>query len=158
MCNPPFYESKLEMLKSTGAKKRLPFTACTGAENEMITTGGEVAFISRMIDESLVLKSRVKWYTSMIGKVSTLSIIVGKIREAGISNYAVTEFVQGNRTKRWAIGWSFDDVKPSMNLARGLGNAAKSLMPFPTENSTVVSLMCKVETIFAVSNMLTKNF
>lgn len=31
---------------------------CTGADNEMVTTGGEVAFVSRMVEESLSLGVR----------------------------------------------------------------------------------------------------
>lgn len=79
MCNPPFYGSAEEIASSEAGKARLPFAVsmlclpvsrfvhttsstdrrndvrvqvCTGAENEMITPGGEVAFVSRMIQET----------------------------------------------------------------------------------------------------------
>ncbi|CZR64816.1 related to DUF890 domain protein [Phialocephala subalpina] len=133
MCNPPFYESKAEMLTSAASKQRPPFTACTGSENEMVTTGGEIAFVSRMIGESLVLKNRVQWYTSMLGKFSSVGVIVQKLRENGVDNYAVTEFVQGSKTRRWAVGWSFDDLRPAMSVARGVSSLQKSSMPFPSE-------------------------
>lgn len=88
--------------------------ACTGAEVEMVTPGGEIAFVTRMIDESLRLRERVIWYTSMLGKLSSVSVIVEKLIEHGNHNYAVTEFVQGSKTKRWAVAWSWGDMRPAM--------------------------------------------
>jgi 23S rRNA (adenine1618-N6)-methyltransferase len=140
MCNPPFYESKTEMLTSAAAKQRPPFTACTGSENEMVTPGGEIAFVSRMIDESLILQDRVQWYTSMLGKFSSLPTLVQKLRDRGVDNYAVTEFIQGSKTRRWGIAWSFDDLRPSMTVARGVSSLQKSILPFPSEYVINVSL------------------
>lgn len=114
MCNPPFYESAEEMLASAKAKHRPPFSACTGAEVEMVTPGGEVALVSRMIQESLELRDRVEWYTSMLGKIASVSIVVEKLKGVGVSNWAVTEFVQGSKTRRWAVAWSWGDMRPRM--------------------------------------------
>jgi 23S rRNA (adenine1618-N6)-methyltransferase len=139
MCNPPFYESKAEMLSSAASKQRPPFTACTGSENEMVTPGGEIAFVSRMIDESIILKGRVQWYTSMLGKYSSVASLVQKVRDKGVDNYAVTEFIQGSKTRRWGIAWSFEDLRPSMDIARGVNSLQKSLLPFPTEYVMTVS-------------------
>lgn len=133
MCNPPFYESRAEMLTSAEAKKRPPFTACTGSECEMVTIGGEVAFVSRMIDESLILKDRVRWYTSMLGKLSSVAIIQKKLKELDIDNYAIAQFVSGNRTRRWGIAWSLGDMRPSVMIARGSSNFQKGILPFPPE-------------------------
>ncbi|TVY75657.1 U6 small nuclear RNA (adenine-(43)-N(6))-methyltransferase [Lachnellula suecica] len=133
MCNPPFYTSTADMLTSAAAKQRPPFTACTGSESEMVTLGGEVQFVSRMITESLVLKDRVQWYTSMLGKFSSVSVLLRRLRDAGVGNYAVTEFVQGSRTKRWGIAWSFADLRPKMALAREVVGVPKNLLPFPAE-------------------------
>jgi 23S rRNA (adenine1618-N6)-methyltransferase len=114
MCNPPFYASREEMIASAEAKERPPFSACTGDEVEMVTEGGENAFVHRMIEESLHLRERVVWYTSMLGKLSSVSVIVEKLMEHGNNNYGVTEFVQGSKTKRWAVAWSWTDLRPSM--------------------------------------------
>jgi len=140
MCNPPFYASKSEMLASAAAKQRPPFTACTGSENEMVTAGGEVTFVSRMIDESLILKDRVQWYTTMLGKFSSVTELVQKLREKTIYNYAVTEFVQGSKTRRWGIAWSFEDLRPTMGVARGINSLPKSLLPFLSEYLITVSM------------------
>ncbi|TVY38439.1 U6 small nuclear RNA (adenine-(43)-N(6))-methyltransferase [Lachnellula subtilissima] len=133
MCNPPFYESKADMLTSAATKQRPPFTACTGSESEMVTLGGEVQFVSRMITESLILKDRVQWYTSMLGKFSSVAVLVQKLRNEDINNYAVTEFVQGSRTRRWGIAWSFEDLRPKMELARAVTSIPNNLLPFPVE-------------------------
>ncbi|RAK75010.1 DUF890 domain protein [Aspergillus fijiensis CBS 313.89] len=133
MCNPPFYASQDEMVASAEAKDRPPFSACTGAEVEMVTAGGEVAFISRMIEESLQLRNKVFWYTSMCGKLSSISVLIEKLIEHGNNNYAVTEFVQGNKTKRWALAWSWTDIRPTTAVARGIPTIPKHLLPFPSE-------------------------
>ncbi|KAF4170252.1 hypothetical protein CNMCM6936_003440 [Aspergillus lentulus] len=133
MCNPPFYASREEMVASAEAKERPPFSACTGAEVEMVTEGGEIAFVYRMVEESLRLRERVVWYTSMLGKLSSVSVIVEKLMEYGNNNYAVTEFVQGSKTRRWAVAWSWTDLRPSMKVARGIPGFPKHLLPFPSE-------------------------
>ena len=112
MCNPPFYSSASELLASAAAKSRPPHSACTGAEIEMVAPGGEVSFVSRMIDESLVLKEQVQWYTSMLGKASSISEVVERLKSVGADNWAVTEFVQGHKTRRWAVAWSWGDMRP----------------------------------------------
>ncbi|OGM50796.1 DUF890 domain protein [Aspergillus bombycis] len=133
MCNPPFYTSREELVSSAQAKERPPFSACTGAEVEMVTQGGEVAFVSRMIEESLKLRQKVLWYTSMLGKLSSVSILVEKLIGHGNHNYAVTEFVQGSKTRRWAIAWSWGDLRPSVDVARSITTFPKHLLPFPSE-------------------------
>jgi len=95
-----------------------------------------------------VLKDRVQWYTSMLGKFSSVAVLVQKIKDNGIDNYAVTEFVQGSRTKRWGIAWSFEDLRPKMELARAVQSIPKNLLPFPSEyqvpvcSSFSISALC----------------
>lgn len=120
MTNPPFYESEEEMLQSAANKSRPPLSACTGAPVEMVCEGGEVFFVTRILEESLRLKDRVQWYTSMFGMVSSLEVMVERLREKGIDNYAVTEFVQGKKTRRWALAWNFGPMRPSQEVARGM--------------------------------------
>jgi len=79
----------------------------------MVTPGGEIAFVSRMIEESLQLRNKVQWYTTMLGKLSSVSVIVEKLIEHGNNNYAVTEFIQGTKTRRWAVAWSWGDLRPT---------------------------------------------
>jgi 23S rRNA (adenine1618-N6)-methyltransferase len=88
--------------------------ACTGVEVEMVTSGGEVAFVKKMIEESLQLRDRIQWYTSMLGKLSSINVLVEMLLKHENHNFAVTEFEQGSKTKRWAIAWSWGDRRPAM--------------------------------------------
>lgn len=114
MCNPPFYTSREEMAQLADIKAQQASSVCTGADVEMVTPGGEVAFVTRMIEESLHLRNQIQWYTSMLGKLSSVSVLVEKLIKHDNHNYAVTEFVQGSKTKRWALAWSWGDRRPSM--------------------------------------------
>lgn len=128
MCNPPFYRSREEVAASADAKEFEPNAVCTGADVEMITLGGESSFVQRMVGESIRLGDRCRWYTSMLGKMSSLTEIVGALRAHAIENYGITEFVQGS-TRRWAVVWSFSDSRLPDAVAR-IGNPQlHSLMP-----------------------------
>ncbi len=130
MMNPPFYTSEADMLSSASKKARPPMSACTGAPVEMVCEGGEVAHVGRLLRESLVLRDQIQWYTSMLGKLTSLEILVEQLREHGIDNYAVTEFVQGNKTRRWALGWSFGPMRPAEQVGRGMkANFRKKILP-----------------------------
>ncbi|KAJ5108270.1 hypothetical protein N7456_004945 [Penicillium angulare] len=133
MCNPPFYASQEEMTTSAEGKSQAPNSICTGAEVEMITPGGEAAFVTRMVDDSLQTRDQIQWYTSMLGKLSSVTAVVDTLMKRENKNYAVTEFVQGNKTKRWAVAWSWSDMRPSMSTARGIPGFPKHLLPFPSE-------------------------
>ena len=126
----------------------------------MVTPGGEVAFVSRMIDESKGLKNRCQWYTSMLGKYSSVEIIVENLRGAGVDNWAVKDLVQGNKTRRWAVAWSWASMRPSQvsakflgedvvvhqltgltkDAARGTSTLPKHLLPFPSESPFSVEM------------------
>lgn len=54
MCNPPFFES----MDEAGLN---PKTSCGGTSQEMVCPGGERAFISRMIEDSIVLKQTFRY-------------------------------------------------------------------------------------------------
>ncbi|XP_010251658.1 PREDICTED: methyltransferase-like protein 16 homolog isoform X2 [Nelumbo nucifera] len=99
MCNPPFFES----MEEAGLN---PKTSCGGTAQEMVCPGGERAFISQIIEDSVILKQSFRWYTSMIGRKSNLKVLVSKLREVGVTIVKTTEFVQG-KTCRWGLAWSF---------------------------------------------------
>ncbi len=137
MLNPPFYSSTTEMLESAKAKQRPPNSACTGAPVEMICPGGEVAFVKRLIKESMQPQARgkVQWFTSMLGKFASVGVIVETLKETGCGNWAVTEFVQGEKTRRWGVGWSWMGRRPRVDVSRGVGGGGleKKWLPFPSE-------------------------
>ncbi|KAI0148346.1 hypothetical protein F4776DRAFT_660516 [Hypoxylon sp. NC0597] len=136
MVNPPFYTSEAELMDLARQKFRPPNTACTGAPIEMVCDGGEIGFVRRIINESLVLGERVQWYTSMLGKRSSLAVLIDTLKSHSVSNYAVTAFIQGNKTRRWAIGWSFGSRRPSLSASRRyVPSVEKKLLPPPTETT-----------------------
>jgi 23S rRNA (adenine1618-N6)-methyltransferase len=106
----------------------------------MICPGGDVGFVSRILAESLVLKTRVQWYTAMFGKLSSLQQIVAKLKEHDITNFAVTCLQAGYKTKRWAVGWSFHDLRPRNEVARH-GELVHAVCPLPTEQTILCPLM-----------------
>ncbi|KAI0150678.1 hypothetical protein GGR57DRAFT_180274 [Xylariaceae sp. FL1272] len=134
MVNPPFYSSENELASLAAQKSKPPNTACTGAPNEMVCDGGEVGFIQRILQESLLTRRRVQWYTAMVGKQSSLEVLVDRLKEHKIHNYAITTFIQGTKTRRWAIAWSFVNRRPWMSSSRGYNMPnAKRLLPPATE-------------------------
>ncbi|KAJ3564985.1 hypothetical protein NP233_g7933 [Leucocoprinus birnbaumii] len=109
MCNPPFYSSRAEIAHSTEFKELPPSGVCTGADTEMIyPAGGEAAFIGQMVDESERHGAKCRWFTTMIGKLSTMSEIIVMLRKRSVRTYAISEFVQG-QTRRWGIAWSYSN-------------------------------------------------
>jgi len=108
MCNPPFFSDREEALgfKSRTDKRTLPHSVCTATNNETITEGGEVAFVKKIITESTELKHSVRWYTSMLGKKSSLKTLNRYLTELKIPFVTHTVFQQG-KTTRWGIAWSF---------------------------------------------------
>jgi len=126
MCNPPFYGEEGEDVDSghgeddeeTGKKRpeRQPLhDTPAGAKHEMRTHGGEVEFVSRMIEESAANKDDVGVFTCMLGHKSSVKAIKHKLdeyREQGVAAVATTEFCQG-RTMRWGVAWTY---KPDITL------------------------------------------
>ena len=108
MTNPPFYGSAEEAQgpRSGDGRKRTDMTI-----HESVYQGGEFGFLSDMIQDSLQLRSQITWYTSMIGKKSTLKEIEKNLRAIGFhrGNLRTTQFIQGTTT-RWGIAWTFQKV------------------------------------------------
>ncbi len=105
----------------------------------MICPGGDVGFVTRILEESLLHKDSIQWYTAMLGKMASLQQIVIKLKEHNVTNFAVTGLQAGHRTKRWAIGWSFQDLKPRNDVARH-GDLVHAVLPQPTAKTIEVPL------------------
>ncbi|KAK5086457.1 hypothetical protein LTR05_003625 [Lithohypha guttulata] len=142
LTNPPFYTSEAELQSLAKQKARPPNSACTGAPVEMICPGGEVTFVGRIVQESRLPENRVRiqWFSSMLGKLSSVTAIIDKLHEIDCTNYAVTEFVQGQKTRRWCVAWSWTTLRPSLSVARGTDVVEKKYLPFPTELELSLSI------------------
>ena len=154
MMNPPFYESEEKMRESAEKKKRKPNSACTGVKVEMVwegaegEVGGEVGFVGRLIVESAVEENRmrVQWCSAMLGHLSSVPILIGRLRDKGCDNYAVTEFVQGE-TRRWCVAWSWWGFRPTVAVARGTSAVEKKELPAITEMEFTVDLDLRTASI-----------
>jgi 23S rRNA (adenine1618-N6)-methyltransferase len=72
----------------------------------MVCDGGELAFVRKMVDESVELQGAVHWYTSMLGRKNTLKALKLHLHQLPITAMRTAQLTQG-RTMRWAVAWSF---------------------------------------------------
>ncbi|VDN04745.1 unnamed protein product [Thelazia callipaeda] len=122
MCNPPFYEygeseEKFRYLKenvltnviggSSCSDRPAPHSATVARSNELAVTGGEIAFVSRLIEDSFILQNTVKFYSSMVGKKSSLVELRKKLGRCLNVRSIVTRLCQG-KTHRWVLAWTFE--------------------------------------------------
>jgi len=145
MTNPPFYSSADDMMASYGGKTAAPSTVCTGSENELICPGGDFGFVSRIVDESLKLRGEVRWYTAMLGKLSSLQRIVARLKQEDITNFAVTTLQPGRQTKRWAVAWSFGAMRPRNDVSRH-GELVHAVLPSPNAQTISCPLLSAQQT------------
>lgn len=73
MCNPPFFES----MEEAGLN---PKTSCGGTTDEMVCPGGERAFISRIIEDSVILKNSFRYFSFRKLSFSQSSCILSSTR------------------------------------------------------------------------------
>ena len=104
VCNPPFFS---DMSERAGGN---PSTAHEGTEAEMVCPGGEVGFVQRLFAESSEapgMRSAVHWYTTMLGKKSSLKQLrASLLTRPEVTAVRSTEFALG-RTRRWGLAWTF---------------------------------------------------
>ncbi len=99
MCNPPFFEHASEAAQHP--RRNAVLTA-----SESATEGGEVAFVTRLIDESQHYGRRIALYSSLCGKKSSLRALRQVLLARGVPVMHSTRLAQG-RTHRWVLAWSF---------------------------------------------------
>lgn len=134
MCNPPFFRDEIESdaesdeiketdtdgnTKSQCDKQKPPNNAKTGIACELMTTGGEVEFVKKIIQQSREFRNRISIFTTMLGHKASLQPIVQELKVLGIINYCTSEFCQG-WTKRWGVAWTFRNDLP-LRLVPTLG-------------------------------------
>lgn len=49
----------------------------------------------------------------MLGKLHSVPLIVETLGSVGVKNWCVKEFIQGEKTRRWAIAWSWSPFRPT---------------------------------------------
>lgn len=109
MCNPPFHASHTEAIEGTRRKwknLRIKSTQLNfgGQENELWCPGGEVAFITRMIEESPNVNC--KWFTTLVSKETSLPSIYKALNKLKGSEVRTIPMGQGQKKSR-IVAWTF---------------------------------------------------
>merc|ERR1712126_109340 len=75
VCNPPFFADDAELREGTTRKDESPqpWSVSSASSVESVTIGGEVGFVRRIIESSLLIRDRIAVYTTMLGKQSSIS-------------------------------------------------------------------------------------
>jgi len=166
MCNPPFFSSTQELhpfFKSRKQNRPHPKNAFVASVNEVVSKGGEVEFIQKIINESKTLGSKIKVYTTMVGQKCHLPILKKSLREIKINSFAEAEFCQGNTT-RWGLAWTFLDydlhkVPSPVKLAMVPSKIHKPLLyELPNQESSPENIVKVTETLLCMFKELKMTF
>ncbi|MFA5833352.1 MAG: 23S rRNA (adenine(1618)-N(6))-methyltransferase RlmF [Bacteroidota bacterium] len=114
MCNPPFHSTMGQAMSGTLRKwknvtpKKMPSTALNfgGQSHELIFPGGEEAFITSMIQESVQFAKQIFWFTSLVSKQSNLSKINKSFKMVVPVEVRTVEMAQGQKKSRF-VAWTF---------------------------------------------------
>ncbi len=114
LCNPPFHSSAAEAnagsqkkWKNLGHKKtEKPVLNFGGQTSELWCKGGEVTFISKMIEESANIKQQCLWFTSLVSKSENLPAIYSVLKKVGAISIKTINMSQGNKISR-LVAWTF---------------------------------------------------
>lgn len=115
MCNPPFYDSKEEALRTTRRKHnnlKLDGPALLnfeGQANELWCNGGEALFIKRMIKQSSTFKDQVGWFTCLVSRKEHLPKITKQLEKLK-THYKIVLMSQGHKQSRF-VAWTFKNEK-----------------------------------------------
>ena len=118
LCNPPFHESaqaaqegsRRKVQNLTGKSVQKAELNFGGQAAELWTEGGELAFIRKMIAESLNFKNQVYWFTTLVSKSENLKPLQIQLETVGCTAHKVIEMAQGNKISRF-VAWTFLNPK-----------------------------------------------
>lgn len=77
-----------------------------GKANELWCEGGELAFIQRMVKESVLVKDNIQWFTCLVSKSAHLKAIKTSINYYEAAQCKVVDMGQGSKISRF-IAWTF---------------------------------------------------
>ncbi|REC46503.1 23S rRNA (adenine(1618)-N(6))-methyltransferase RlmF [Chryseobacterium pennipullorum] len=114
MCNPPFHDSKESMIKGNlrktkslnkgkGSKTLLNFG---GQQSELWCEGGELTFITNMINESVQYSSQVLWFTCLVSKKDNLYKLTTLLKKVKAVEVKIIDMAQGQKISR-ILAWTF---------------------------------------------------
>jgi 23S rRNA (adenine1618-N6)-methyltransferase len=114
MCNPPFHDSEESALKGNlrktkninKSKSKKPLLNFGGQQSELWCEGGELAFISKMIEESVQYSSQVLWFTCLVSKKDNLYKLNTLLKKVKALEIKTIDMAQGHKISRM-LTWTF---------------------------------------------------
>ncbi len=120
MCNPPFYASEKEASKTTERKVKnlsqnrekkghapIKTSSNFGGKNaELWCPGGELAFINRMITESLKFKDQCGWFTTLVSNKAHLEELNQQLKSLKCANVRTLQMRHGQKISH-ILAWRF---------------------------------------------------
>ena len=111
MCNPPFHASAAEAaagtqrkLRNLGGKKDV--LNFGGRAGELWCEGGELAFIRRMIEESVAFAQSCGWFTTLVSKSEHLPRLEKTLKLVKAQEVKIIDMAQGQKKSR-ILAWRF---------------------------------------------------
>ena len=122
LCNPPFHESaeaaatgSLRKIKNlTGSRKPNPVLNFGGQSSELWCKGGESAFITQMIQESIDFRFNCFWFSTLVAKETSLPRIYAQLKKSGVTEFTTISMAQGNKISR-LVAWTFFQPRQVQN-------------------------------------------
>ncbi len=125
LCNPPFHSSAQEAAQGNQRKNRnLNFNKSkrgstlkankndqlnfAGTNKELWCEGGELAFIKKMIDQSVSVREQVGLFTCLVSRKDHLPPLYKALKAVGAARVETVDMAQGSKVSRF-IAWSFSD-------------------------------------------------
>ena len=112
ICNPPFHSNKKEAAKAASrklrnlkGKKSAPLNF-SGNNNELVFEGGELKFISKMIEESRAFANQVRWFTTLVSKEKTLNSLTRLLEKYNPQKVNSIPTGTGNKKSR-ILAWTY---------------------------------------------------
>ncbi|ASK32573.1 23S rRNA (adenine(1618)-N(6))-methyltransferase [Chryseobacterium sp. T16E-39] len=118
MCNPPFHDSEESAIKGNvrktknlnKSKVKKPLFNFSGQQSELWCEGGELAFITKMINESTSYASQVLWFTCLVSKKDNLHSLTNLLKKVKAVDFKTIEMAQGQKISR-ILAWTFTPQK-----------------------------------------------
>ena len=114
MCNPPFHDSEESSLKGNlrktknlkNSKVQKPSLNFSGQQSELWCEGGELAFVSKMIEVSVLYSSQILWFTCLVSKKENLFKLNSLLKKIGALEVKTIDMAQGQKVSR-ILAWTF---------------------------------------------------
>ena len=120
LCNPPFHASPEDAERGSqrkwrGLGKSMPARKSAvlnfgGQNNELWCEGGEAFFVHNMIDESVLVRNQVFWFSTLISKESNLPSVQRRLKQLGARDVRTVDMAQGQKKSRF-VAWTFLDAQ-----------------------------------------------